>query len=105
MNGPSGGPANAIERRTIGEDAKLSVVAYRPDPSEFDKPLTAAELKELHRRMSLLSPHHVQEAYRRALSDCQMEGDVLPRASAVQELVTAWKLMRAWKRRRAPRRD
>ena len=105
MNGQSGGPASAVERRTIGESDTLSVVAYRPDSSEFDRPLTATELKELHRRMSLLSPHHVQEAYRRALSDCQMDGDVLPRASALQELVTAWKLMRAWKRRRPPRRD
>ena len=29
-------------------------MAYRPDPSEFDNPLTQAELKELHRRLSLL---------------------------------------------------
>lgn len=80
-------------------------MAYRPDASEFDKPLTPDELKELHRRMALLSPHHVQLAYRNAHKDCQMDGDVLPRASALQELVTAWKLMRKWKRRRPPRRD
>ena len=80
-------------------------MAYRPDPSEFDKPLTSEELKELQRRMSLLSPHHVQEAYRRAHEDCRMQTEVLPRASALQELVTAWKLMRNWKRRRPPPRD
>lgn len=39
--------------------------------------------------MSLLSPHHVQEAYRRAHQRCQMDSDVLPRAAARQELVTA----------------
>jgi hypothetical protein len=80
-------------------------MAYRPDASEFDKPLSPDELKELQRRLSLLSPHQVQEAYRRAHRQCQMEGDVLPRAAVLQELVAAWKLLRNWKRRRPPRRD
>lgn len=80
-------------------------MAYRPDSSEFDHPLSAGELKELYRKFSLLSPHHVQEAYRRAHKQCQMEGDVLPRAAVLQELITAWKLLRNWKRRRPPRRD
>ena len=80
-------------------------MAYRPDASEFDKPLSANELKELHRRLSLLSPHHVLEAYRRAHKQCQMDSDVLPRAAVLQELVTAWKLLRSWKRQRPPRRD
>ncbi len=31
-------------------------MAYRPNPSEFDQPLTPDEFKELHRRISLLSP-------------------------------------------------
>src|SRR5271165_2688719 len=35
-------------------------MARRPDPAEFDRPLTEAELKERMRRLSLLSPHHVQ---------------------------------------------
>jgi hypothetical protein len=80
-------------------------MAYRPDPGEFDKPLNPAELKELHRRLSLLSPHHVQEAYRSAHHRCCMGGDLLPRAAAVQELVTAWKILRRWKARRPERRD
>jgi hypothetical protein len=33
------------------------------------------------RRLSLLSPHHVAEAYRQAYETCWMEGDLLPRAS------------------------
>jgi hypothetical protein len=80
-------------------------VAYRPDPSEFDRPLSGDELRELHRRLALLSPQHVQETYRRAHQQCAMTGDVLPKAAALQELVTAWKLLRNWKRRRPPRRD
>jgi hypothetical protein len=80
-------------------------VAYRPDPSEFDRPLTQVELRELQRRLALLSPSHVLEAYRRAHQQCAMTGDALPRAAALQELVTAWKLLRKWRRVRPPSRD
>jgi hypothetical protein len=79
-------------------------MAYRPDVSNFDHPLSAEELKELHRRISMLSPGHVYEAYRRAYADCRMEGEKLPRATALQELVTAWKVLRALRRRRHPGR-
>jgi hypothetical protein len=48
---------------------------------EFDRPLTPAELAERRRRLSLLSPHHVADAYRQAHEACRMEGDRLPRAS------------------------
>jgi hypothetical protein len=72
-------------------------MARRPDPAEFDCPLTEAELKERVRRLSLLSPHRVAESYRQAHEACRMDGDRLPRASAVQELVAAWKLLRKWR--------
>ena len=42
-------------------------------------------MTERHRRLAMLSPHHVAEAYRRAHEACRMDGDRLPRASAVQE--------------------
>jgi hypothetical protein len=66
-------------------------MARRPDPSEFDLPLTEAELKKRRRELSMLSPHHVSEAYKRAYEACRMDDDRLPRASAIQELVAAWK--------------
>jgi hypothetical protein len=72
-------------------------MARRPDPAEFDRPLTEAELKERVRRLSMLSPHHVADAYRQAYEACRMEGDRLPLASAVQELVATWKVLRKWK--------
>ena len=75
----------------------------QPDPSKFDRPLTRAELKERERRLSLLSPQHVAEEYRRAYETCRMDGDRLPSASAVQEMVTAWKLLWSWRKRRAAR--
>jgi hypothetical protein len=72
-------------------------MARRPDPAEFDRPLTEAELKERVRRLSMLSPHHVEDAYRQAHEACRMEGDRLPRASAVQELVATWKVLQKWR--------
>ena len=77
------------------------IMARRPDPAEFDRPLNRAELAGHQRCLATLSPHYVADAYRQAHEACRMEGERLPKASAVQELVTAWKLM--WKRRR--RRD
>lgn len=90
-----GDPAMANKRRKSG--VMLSRMARRLDPAEFDRPLTEAELKERARRLSLLSPHHVEDAYRQAYEACRMEGDPLPRASAVQELVATWKLLPKWR--------
>ena len=74
-------------------------MARRPAPEEFDRPLTPHELNERQRRLSMLSPHHVADAYRKAHDAARMDVDLVPRASAVQELVTAWKLLWKWRRR------
>jgi len=47
-------------------------MARRPAPEEFDRPLTPDELKERQRRLSLLSPHNVADAYRQAHDACRM---------------------------------
>jgi hypothetical protein len=39
-------------------------MARRPDPAEFDRPLTDAELKQRRRELSMLSPQHVAESFR-----------------------------------------
>lgn len=57
-------------------------MARRPAPEEFDRPLTKAELAERQRRLAMLSPYSVAEAYRQAHEAYKMEGDRLPRASA-----------------------
>ncbi len=72
-------------------------MARRPDPAEFDKPLSRDQLAQLTRRLAVLSPLHVQRAYRDAYVRCAMNGDLLPPAAAVQEMVCAWKLLRQWK--------
>ena len=82
---------------SLGETKALllrSRLTPRPDPSEFDKPLTTDELADLARRLSLLSPYDVQQAYRRAHQKCCMQGELLPRAAAIQELVAAtWRYL------------
>lgn len=80
-------------------------MARRPDPTQFDKPLSQAEVKEMQRRMALLSPHHVLETYRRAHQQCGVTGDLLPRAAAIQEMVIAWKVLRKWRQQGPPARD
>jgi hypothetical protein len=62
------------------------------------RPLSKEAPKEQYRSLSLLSPYHVREAYRKAWEACKLEGDT-PNAKAIQELVTAFKLLWKWRRR------
>jgi hypothetical protein len=80
-------------------------MARRPDVSEFDKPLSKDQLAELERRLALLSPYDVAQTYRRAHQHCCMQGELVPRAEAVQEMVAAWRVLRRWKRRGPGSRD
>jgi hypothetical protein len=43
-------------------------------PAEFDKPLSEKEPKERQLRLSLFSPHHVPDTYRREHQQCFMSG-------------------------------
>src|ERR1035438_7091215 len=52
-------------------------------------------------RPRFASPHHVADAYRQAHEACRMEGDRLPKASAVQEMVAVWKVLWGWRRKGA----
>jgi hypothetical protein len=79
-------------------------MAHRPDPVEFDQPLSPEQLESLARRLAMLSSHGVIEAYRRAHLACSMPPEGVPKAADIQEMVTAWKLMRAWAKRREPGR-
>ena len=73
-------------------------MARRPESAESDRPFTRDELTELEHRMALLSRYHVVKAYREAYERCRMTGELLPCATAVQELVTAWKVL--WRAKR-----
>jgi hypothetical protein len=80
-------------------------MAYRPDPSEFDQPLTTQELRKLRQHYSGIDPYRVQRAYQEAYERCRLHGDVLPKAAAIQELVTAWKVLRNRRKQRPPSRE
>ena len=62
------------------------------------RPLSEEALKEQYRSLSLSSPYHVREAYRKAWEACKLEGDT-PNVQAIQELVTAFKLLWKWRRK------
>jgi hypothetical protein len=59
--------------------------------------LSQEEIEALQRRLSLLSPAHVREAYLAQIERCRLEREVPP-PYAIQRLVTIWKVL--WKRRR-----
>lgn len=59
--------------------------------------LSEKELEALSRSWSLLSKFSVQEIYRKAHVACSSDYGQVPPARAIQELVTAWKLLRKWK--------
>ena len=69
-------------------------MARRPDFGEHDESLTRQQLEELRRNLSLLSPSSVMDFYRAAHRECAAERKPTPRA--IQQLVTAWKILRNW---------
>jgi len=66
---------------------------------EADEMLTDAQVAELRRRLSMLHHTSVEQVYRDAYARCAPIGARMPKASAIQELVTAWKLLRSWEKR------
>ena len=69
-------------------------MARRPDFDKRDESLTRQQVDELRRNLSLLSPSRVLDFYRTAHKDCSPERK--PTARAIQQLVTAWKILRNW---------
>jgi len=77
---------------TIGEDK--ANMSRRPDVTA-DHPLTQKQLAELRGKLSQMSVTAVRDFYHAAWIRCGLERKGgRPRASAIQELVQAWKEMR-----------
>jgi hypothetical protein len=70
-------------------------MAKRPSSIPNDA-LTRQELRELERRLSLLSPHIVKEKYRQAADRCRFLD--LPTPRVIQELVTTWRVLWRWRK-------
>ncbi len=47
----------------------------------------------------MLSPYLVREEYRRVYKECCLDGERIPNAGTIQELVTIWKFLRHGRRR------
>jgi hypothetical protein len=58
----------------------------------------AQELEQLRENVARLSEHGVRKFYQDAWRDCEMRGERLPSAKAVQQLVQAWKQLWRWGR-------
>jgi hypothetical protein len=63
----------------------------------MEKALTKADLAELQRKLATMSVTAVRDFYFAAYVRCKFEGDKVPAARSIQELVQAWKEMRKWR--------
>lgn len=70
-------------------------MARRPDFGDREEMLNREEVDDLRRNLSLLSASHVLDFYREAHKQCAPERR--PTARVMQQLVTAWKILRRWK--------
>jgi hypothetical protein len=61
-----------------------------------EETLSAEQLAELRRRLSMLHPSSVEQFYQEAHQKCALLSGKVANASAIQELVTAWKQLRKW---------
>jgi len=69
-------------------------MARRPGDEESSEVLSEKEVEELRRNLSLLSASHAlkfyQDSYRQAAPERR------PCARVMQQLITAWKILRRW---------
>ena len=72
-------------------------MARRPEVPSPKDVLSKDDLGELQRKLSQMSVTGLQDFYRTAYYRCRLEGEQVPQARAIQELVQAWKQMRKWR--------
>jgi hypothetical protein len=73
-------------------------VARRPEIGKQEDIHSQEDLKAIGRSLSFLSVSAVRDFYERAYNQCRITGRDFPPARAIQELVTAWKQLRKWRR-------
>jgi hypothetical protein len=70
-------------------------VARHPDLGKKEEIWTRKDLNEIARNLAVLSEPAVREVYQRAYRECAIiNSRTFPSARSMQELVTAWKLLR-----------
>jgi len=74
-------------------------MARRPDFGKKQEIWTREQLDEIARNLAVLSEPAVREVYQRAYRECAIiNSRTFPSARSIQELVTAWKQLRKWRR-------
>jgi hypothetical protein len=74
-------------------------MARRPDFSK--EVLNRQELRELAKRLKAMGVTEIRDFYAATLYGCRLgEEGTIPKARYIQELVTAWKEMRSWNKKR-----
>jgi len=69
-------------------------MAWRPEyPVNV---MTAKELKQLKRSLSMLSPYTVRDNYQKQLEKCRLWEGSPPAPRMMQELVTLWRVLWRW---------
>jgi hypothetical protein len=89
-------------RCNLGRKASEVAILYgeeRANMRDPDEMLTPDQLTELKRRLAMLHSSSVEQVYRDAYQRCAPVGGRVPKASAIQELVAAWKQLRDWEKR------
>jgi hypothetical protein len=73
-------------------------MAHRPEFGRKEEVWSRKELEEIARNLAVLSEPAVREVYQRAYRECAIiNSRTFPSARSIQELVTAWKLLRKWR--------
>ena len=91
---------DADECLTLGERCVASVahpsvnLPRDPDPNQR---LTAQQLREHARQLSLLSTDHAKRTYSDEHERCRLDPGYIPNPEAVQRLVSAWRVL--WRHR------
>jgi hypothetical protein len=80
-------------------------MVHRPNPTEFDKPMTPEEIHALRGTLCGLPRHEVYRKYLDAYGECRGDSDKVPSARTIQRLVTFWKFLWDKDRKRPPGRD
>jgi len=68
-------------------------MAHRPTSEELDRPFSTQEVAALRQRLSKLAHSKVIEEYREVYEKSRIDGDRLPRAKSIQQLVVMWKVV------------
>jgi hypothetical protein len=76
----------------------MSVVMARRPSLENERMLNDVELSQLSDNLAHLSESAVKDFYNHAHRDCAIIGQHFPTATSIQQLVTAWKQLRKWRK-------